>query len=821
MTTLNYDANGFILGVDRMSKGIDNVHDDTQEIIAIFKSQNQISNTRMRELTRAVKAVSYRTASQDSNDISRTRSSSPDRRPRISSASNQANADRTNPSNRASISRSSSNAADRARANNSNSPAQGGNSDSSNRSSSTRQRDANGRFISESSSSGFRSSGSNGFGGVGSLGNTNIGGVDPLLDSLNEAKDLLSPLGRGIKLAGRGAKFSWSKIKAMKRREPLSNDETRHNNENEKLLDKIWKAIKKNGGGNGGGLGGGLLGFGGIGKKLKKGLKFLGNAKILGPLAALAGTAGLAMDWDTLDHKGKSEGVGRLAGAGGGAMAGAAAGAAVGSIVPIVGTAVGGLVGMAVGGWLGSEGGEALGAAASPYIEDWTRAITAYNLPKKMGDTWDDGIKPFFNRMDMLAGRLNDWLEGQFNRVFGDPTENYNNDVSAGVTVKANKAADLITKNALTRSSGYCAKFVREGLQQAGYDLKTMGDAKNYNNGALTDAGFSKIDSGSAPQKGDVMVMPAQGGHGAGHMQMYNGQQWVSDFKQNSKNPWNDVATENLQYTMYRDQRGAMVPGTSRGGGTANQTTGMREKSNQAMKYFTSQGWTKEQAAGIVGNLQKESKFDHTATGDGGKAKGVAQWHPDRQAAFKAKFGKNISNSSYAEQLAFVQHELTQGSEKGAGQRLKKARTAAQAGAVVSEFYERPANTEAEKRERAQIAEAISKNYGIATSPTPAPKSGNGILGFSVPDVKPTVAKVSKPLANTPLASNSGYAPANLPATPVLKIPKMQAQQQRLDSGSSNPVIMQASNDTINQNVSDRGLAHAITGGIGQDRYWG
>ena len=39
--------------------------------------------------------------------------------------------------------------------------------------------------------------------------------------------------------------------------------------------------------------------------------------------------------------------------------------------------------------------------------------------------------------------------------------------------------------------------------------------------------------------------------------------------------------------------------------------------------------------------------------------------------------------------------------------------------------------------------------------------------------------------------------------------------------GSNKPIMLQSSNDTINQNLSDRGLAHAVTGGFGQDRYWG
>lgn len=824
MTTLNYDANGFIVGINRMKDGIDNVHDDTQEIIQILKSQNQISNTRMRELTRAVKSANYRSESQASASASRTRSNLLDRQPRISSSASTDSdntRNRNRASNRSTVSRNSSSAADRNRnTTNSNSEDTGSNRRSS--STTRRERDANGRFISDSNESkrGF------GLSGLSGMGRSDVSGVDPLIDSLREAKDLLSPIGRAGKLAGRAAKFSWSKFKSMKRREPLSNDETRHNRENEKLLDKIWKAIRRTGGnGNGGGLLGGLLPFGlgrnrpggggGILGKLKNIFKGVGGIKGLGLLATVASSASLAMDWGNLNHEQKSEGVGGIGGAMAGGAAGAALGATIGSVIPGLGTAIGGVVGGLAGAWLGSEAGQELGRVASPYIQSWTKKLIDYNLPEKILSVWKDGIKPFFLSFMHKGQEAGSWLGGGFNggkvkRGEGFPKsgDGGDGDISAGVTQKANKAADIITKNALTKSSGYCAKYVRKGLQEAGYDLKTMGDAKNYNNGAMQAAGFSVIDSKSAPQKGDVMVMPAQGGHGAGHMQTYNGQQWVSDFKQNSKNPWNDVATENLKYTMYRDQKGAMSSGK------ASQGKGGGAKTKQAMDYFMSQGWTKEQAAGIVGNLHKESggfrddviQGKESGRGDGGKAVGIGQWHAPRQKDFKNKFGKSIVGSTFEDQLAFTNFELTKGKEQAAGDRLKKAKTAEQAGAIVSEFYERPADTQGENRERGQMAANIAKNYGVTSNN--AAKNPN--------------ANISKKSAGKPLLKAQGYAPVNLPTAPVLKIPDAIKIKERLDSGGGNkPMMLQSSNDTIHQNLSDRGLAHAVTGGFGQDRMWG
>lgn len=134
----------------------------------------------------------------------------------------------------------------------------------------------------------------------------------------------------------------------------------------------------------------------------------------------------------------------------------------------------------------------------------------------------------------------------------------------------------------------------------------------------------------------------------------------------------------------------------------------------QALSYFQSQGWTRAQAAGIVANLKRESGLNGASVGDNGSAYGLAQWHPDRQAAFKAQFGRDIRNSTAQEQLAFVQYELTRGSEKGAGSLLRGTTDAMSAGATLSQFYERPADRAGESATRAAMALAIA---GSGTGP--------------------------------------------------------------------------------------------------------
>lgn len=141
------------------------------------------------------------------------------------------------------------------------------------------------------------------------------------------------------------------------------------------------------------------------------------------------------------------------------------------------------------------------------------------------------------------------------------------------------------------------------------------------------------------------------------------------------------------------------------------------ERERTAMAYFMARGWSEPQAAGIVANLKRESAFDAQAVGDNGKAYGIAQWHPDRQETFKKQFGKDITKSSFDEQMAFVDWEL-RNSEAKAGRLLKMQIDKRGAGAAVSRYYERPGVTEEDRareaQERARMADAISLNAGAS-----------------------------------------------------------------------------------------------------------
>jgi peptidoglycan hydrolase-like protein with peptidoglycan-binding domain len=143
------------------------------------------------------------------------------------------------------------------------------------------------------------------------------------------------------------------------------------------------------------------------------------------------------------------------------------------------------------------------------------------------------------------------------------------------------------------------------------------------------------------------------------------------------------------------------TPDRALGSYTGNASAGVGETGNarEAVQFFISKGWTPAQAAGIVGNLQAESgaNMKTNAVGDGGKAYGIAQWHPDRQANFQRAFGKDIREAGFKEQLAFVQWEF-ENTERNAAAKLKQATTPEQAAWVVDEYYERSSGAHRQRR---------------------------------------------------------------------------------------------------------------------------
>lgn len=93
------------------------------------------------------------------------------------------------------------------------------------------------------------------------------------------------------------------------------------------------------------------------------------------------------------------------------------------------------------------------------------------------------------------------------------------------------RATKHLTENALSRSHNCCAWFVMRAMQSGGSPAIILPAwAYEY---YLPFIGWKEIAEESyTPLKGDICVFPYKKHHIFGHIAMWNGEQWISDFKQ-------------------------------------------------------------------------------------------------------------------------------------------------------------------------------------------------------------------------------------------------------------------------------------------------
>ena len=93
----------------------------------------------------------------------------------------------------------------------------------------------------------------------------------------------------------------------------------------------------------------------------------------------------------------------------------------------------------------------------------------------------------------------------------------------------AERAASFAYSHAEAVSTRRCARYVREAIEWGGISLSHTHDAKDYGR-ILERAGFYEIHG--AAKAGDVTVIQGFAGHPEGHMAIFDGSIWISDFRQ-------------------------------------------------------------------------------------------------------------------------------------------------------------------------------------------------------------------------------------------------------------------------------------------------
>ena len=96
--------------------------------------------------------------------------------------------------------------------------------------------------------------------------------------------------------------------------------------------------------------------------------------------------------------------------------------------------------------------------------------------------------------------------------------------------------------------------YCRLGMEAAGLntdDRPRSGDAGDYGPFLLRHGAQTVSPDSYVPQIGDVVVFHKTAKHPNGHIEMYDGHRWVSDFMQNSFAPYRDQAST-PPFTIYR-----------------------------------------------------------------------------------------------------------------------------------------------------------------------------------------------------------------------------------------------------------------------------
>lgn len=113
-------------------------------------------------------------------------------------------------------------------------------------------------------------------------------------------------------------------------------------------------------------------------------------------------------------------------------------------------------------------------------------------------------------------------------------------------------AVNYAKSHAGTHSQSRCAEFTRKAIQAGGVLLGNTYHAKDYG-WLLKNAGFSAIGALETPRAGDVIVIqPYVGGNPSGHMAIYDGSEWYSDFRQHDMWAGPGYRAAKPAYTIYR-----------------------------------------------------------------------------------------------------------------------------------------------------------------------------------------------------------------------------------------------------------------------------
>lgn len=189
-------------------------------------------------------------------------------------------------------------------------------------------------------------------------------------------------------------------------------------------------------------------------------------------------------------------------------------------------------------------------AAQSAYSNSSTQISYTASTPDDIDSVINSLIASSSNAQPQV------YLQASNNTTLQNFSANFQSPITAVERLTSNSApsiaASSASRAALGRSIGRCALYVRRALQAAGYSFTPQPSAYQYAHGTLASAGFVRLSNDNyVPQVGDVAVFNRTAKNPHGHIQIYDGSQWVSDFRQPKFSPY----SQHNGYSVWRDAR--------------------------------------------------------------------------------------------------------------------------------------------------------------------------------------------------------------------------------------------------------------------------
>lgn len=227
--------------------------------------------------------------------------------------------------------------------------------------------------------------------------------------------------------------------------------------------------------------------------------------------------------------------------------------------------------------------------------------------------------------------------------------------------------------------------------------------------------------------------------------------------------------------------------GDSAGVGASSGTAGpiskdLKTNATRFIKEFKKYGWSDAAALGVAANAKQESEFNPHTEGDkviNGKpvgrelrAYGLFQWRLNRRFKdFESFIGKPMEQSTFEDQVKYLDHELRKGSDafaKKAGVAIANAKTAEEAAFDFMRYFERPKYPEKERGIRNNQIATIRKALG-GTVPAAGATSTASMGETTAPNTESRVGvpPPAPPPANSLLARISGRSPATVESAPI------------------------------------------------------